>query len=179
VVEERLYELIEPVLRQTGATLEPGEEFRRPPLDVLRYYRRSVRWSGIPVVGRAVSVVAVLRQPADVELANDGYSRLLTRVAGAASSRFPPWKGMAIGLTGLIVTPEPIGPGDDAALGRALSSSLTRFRVVPVGLIRVNLGQDAISFAMKSSPDELFTEPARLADTLSEHFRRFVPLMKM
>jgi hypothetical protein len=179
VVEERLLELIDPVLRQAGATLEPGEEFRHPPLDVLRYYRRPVRWSLIPLVGRAVSVVAVLRQPADVELTNDNYTRLLTRLAGAASSRFPPWKGMAIGLTGLVLTPEPIRPNDDAVLGRVLHGSLRRFRVVPVGLIRVNLGQEATAFAMKSSPDQLFCEPARLADTLSMHLRRFVPLMEM
>ncbi len=179
MLEERLFELIDPVLRLAGATLEPGEEFREPPLDVLRYYRRAVSWSGIPIVGRAVSVVAVVRQPVDVELSDAGYSRLLTRLAMAASGRFPPWKGLAIGLTGLVVTPEPIGPGDDAVLGRALGGSLRRFRVVPVGLIRVNLGQEATAFAMKTSPDQLFTEPARLADTLSEHFRRFVPLIEM
>jgi len=179
VLEERLFELIDPVLRLAGATLEPGEEFREPPLDVLRYYRRAVSWSGIPIVGRAVSVVAVVRQPLDVELSDAGYARLLTRLAAAASGRFPPWKGLAIGLTGLVVTAEPIGPGDDAVLGRALGGSLRRFRVVPVGLMRVNLGQEATAFAMKTSPDQLFTEPARLADTLSEHFRRFVPLIEM
>ena len=64
-------------------------------------------------------------------------------------------------------------------LGRALGGSLRRFRVVSVGLIRVNLGQEATAFAMKTSPDQLFTEPMRLADTLSEHFRRFVPLIEM
>ena len=178
MLEERLFELIDPVLCLAGATLEPGEEFREPPLDVLRYYRRAVSWSGIPIVGRAVSVVAVVRQPLDIELSEAGYSRLLTRLAMAASGRFPPWKGLAIGLTGLVVTAEPIGPGD-AVLGRALGGSLRRFRVVSVGLIRVNLGQEATAFAMKTSPDQLFTEPMRLADTLSEHFRRFVPLIEM
>ena len=111
MLEERLFELIDPVLRLAGATLEPGEEFREPPLDVLRYYRRAVSWSGIPIVGRAVSVVAVVRQPVDIELSDAGYSRLLTRLAMAACGRFPPWKGLAIGLTGLVVTPESIGPG--------------------------------------------------------------------
>ncbi len=179
MLEERLYELIDPLLRLAGATLEPGEEFRAPPLDVLRYYRRAVRWSGIPIVGRAVSIVAVVRQPLDVELSDAGYARLLTRLAAAASSRFPPWKGLAIGLTGLVVTAEPIGPGDDAVLGRAMGGSLKRFRVVPVGLIRVNLGQEATAFALKTSPDQLFIEPTRLADTLSMHFRRFVPLIEL
>ena len=45
-------------------------------------------------------------------------------------------------------------------LGKVLGGSLRRFRVVPVGLIRVNLGQEATAFAMKASPDQLFTEPA-------------------
>jgi hypothetical protein len=179
VLEERLFELIDPVLRQAGASVEPGEQFRGPPLDVLRYYRRAVRWSRIPIVGRAMSIVAVVRQPLDVELSDAGYARLLTRLAQAANGRFPPWKGLAIGLTGLVITPEPIGPGDDTVLGRALSGSLRRFRVVPVGLIRINLGQEAVALAIKSSPDQLFTEPGRLADTLSEHFRRFVPLMEI
>ena len=49
MLEERLFELIDPVLRLVGAMLEPGEEFREPPLDVLRYYRRAVSWSGIPI----------------------------------------------------------------------------------------------------------------------------------
>ena len=130
-------------------------------------------------MGRAVSIVAIVRQPVDVELSDAGYSRLLRRLAQAVSGRFPPWKGLAIGLTGMVVTPEPIGPGDDAVLGQVLNGSLRRFRVVPVGLIRVNLGQEATAFAMKTSPDKLFSEPARLADTLSENFRRFVPLIEM
>src|SRR5271157_4387309 len=45
--------------------------------------------------------------------------------------------------------------------------------------VRVNLGREATAFAMKTSPDQLFTEPGRLADTLSEHFRRFVPLIEI
>ncbi len=177
--EERLFELIDPLLRQAGATLEPGEEFRQPQLDVLRYYRRAVRWSSIPIVGKAVSVVAVVRQPVDVELSDSGYSQLLTRMALATNRRFPPWKGLAIGLTGLVLTPEPIAPGDDAVLGRVLNGSLRRYRVVPVGLIRINLGQEATSFSLKTSPDELFNEPTRLADALSEHLRRFVPLIDL
>ena len=137
MLEERLFELIDPVLRLAGATLEPGEVFREPPLDVLHYYRRAVIWSGIPIVGRAVSVVAVVRQPVDVELSDAGYSRLLTRLALAASGRFPPWKGLVIGLTGLVVTPEPIGQGDDAVLGRAGRLA----KAVPGRLRRLDPGQ--------------------------------------
>ncbi len=179
MLEERLFEWIDPVLRGAGAVLEPGEEFRTPPLDVLRYYRRSVRYSALPFFGRAVSLVAVVRQPVDVELSESGYAKLLQRLAQAASQRFPPWKGLTIGLTGLILTPEPVGPGDDAVLAKVLAGSLRRFRAVPLGLLRVNLGQEATAFALKTSPDQVFTEPALLADTLSERLRRFVPLIEM
>ena len=179
MIEERLFELIDPMLRSAGAALEAGEEFREPPLDVLRYYRRSVRWNAIPLLGRGSSVVAVVRQPADIELSLGGYQQLLSRMARAASGRFPPWKGSVIGLTALVLTPEPVGPGDEAVLTSALSGSLWRFRVIPFGLFRVNLGQEAIAWALKASPDQLFAEPMRLADTLSEHFRRFVPLIEM
>jgi len=178
VIEERLFELIDPLLRSGGASLEPGEELQEPALDVLRYYRRPVRWNAVPLLGRALSVVAVVRQPMDLELSENGYNQLLTRLAMAASGRFPPWKGLTIGLTGLVLTPEPIGPGDDAVLARVLDRSLRRFRVVPFGMLRLNLGQEAISFALKASPDQLFPEPMRLADALSEHLRRFVPLLE-
>jgi hypothetical protein len=179
VIEDRLLELIDPVLRSAGGGLEDGEEFHEPTLDVLRYYRRPVRWNPVPVLGRALSVVAVVRQPLDIELAGAGYEALLTRLAGAAGSRFPPWKGAVIGLTALVLTAEPIGPGDGVLLDRALGVSLRRFRVITFGILRINLGQEAIAWALKSSPYQLFPEPIRLADALGEHFRRFVPLIDM
>ena len=55
---------------------------------------------------------------------------------------------------------------------------MRRFRVVPFGILRINLGQEAVSFALKASPDQLFPEPMRLADAVSEHLRRFVPLLE-
>jgi hypothetical protein len=179
VIDDRLFQLIDPLLQAMGSTDEVGEEYRQPPLDVLRYYRRGVRWSGIPVLGKAQSVVAVVRQPIDVGLSVPAYTEFLMRLAGAVSSRFPPWKGLVIGMTAVVLTPEPIGPGDDAVLSQALAAPLRRFRVVPFGVFRVNLGQEAVSFALKASPDQLFPEPERLADVLSEHLRRFVPLIEM
>jgi hypothetical protein len=107
-----------------------------------------------------------------------GYQKLLTRVAMSASGRFPPWQGLTIGLTAMVLTPEPIGPSDDAVLARVLDRSLRRFRVVPFGVLRLNLGQEAVSFALKASPDRLFPEPMQLADALSEHLRRFVSLLE-
>lgn len=90
MLEDHLIELIEPVLRETGSVLEPGEEFRRPPLEVLRYYRRKVRWSRVPFLGRALGVVMVARQPVDLDGSRDGMQRLLARLAMAANGRFPP-----------------------------------------------------------------------------------------
>ena len=179
MLEERLIELIEPVLRELGSVLEAGEEFRQPPLEVLRYSRRKVRWSGVPLLGRALGVVMVVRQPVDVAGSREGYQRLLARLAMAANGRFPPWRGLVIGLTAIVLTPEPIGPGDDGLLRQVLEVKLRRMRVVPFGLIRVNLGQEAIALAIHSSPDELFPEPGRLADALCEHLRRFVPLIEL
>jgi hypothetical protein len=178
VLEAQLLDLIDPVLRAAGSKSESGAVFQPAPLEILRLYRRTVRWSPIPLLGRAASVVAVVRQPLDIELSDAGYSRLLIRLAHAASSRISVWDGVAIGLTALIVTSEPLDAGDDAVLGRVLAAPLRRYRVVPIGLLRVNLGQEATAFTMKASPGEIFAEPALLADVLSTHLRRFVPLFE-
>ena len=69
----------------------------------------------------------------------------------------------------MILTPEPIGPEDDATLTRilgSLSALKTRTRAVPLGLLRVNLGQEALAFALAPGPDRLFGEPEALADLL-------------
>jgi hypothetical protein len=179
MIEDAFFELIEPILKEAGSVREPGEEFRTPPLDVLQYYPRIARMNGIPILGRALGVVMVARQPADIDGSRSGYERLLTRLAMAANGRFPPWKGLVIGLTAVILTPEPIGPGDDAMLRQVLDVKLRRMRVVPFGFFRINLGQEAIALAINASPDGLFPEPGRLADGLCEQFRRFVPLIEM
>jgi hypothetical protein len=185
MIEDDFFAIIDPLLRPTGLIAEDGEEYRDPPLDVLRYYRRPVRLHWIPWFGRALSVVAVVRQPLDIGLSVDDYRRFLTRLAMAVNGRFPPWqkqgpRGLVIGLTTLVLTPEPIGPEDDGILSQVLGSlGRTRTRAVPFGIIRVNLGQEAISFALASSDDQLFPEPLLLADALTERLRRFVPLMDL
>ena len=121
----------------------------------------------------------LVRQPVDLDGSRAGYERLLARMAMAANGRFPPWKGLVIGLTAIVLTPEPIGPGDDAMLRQVLDVKLQRMRAVPFGLFRINLGQEALSMAINASPDGLFPEPGRLADAMCEHFRRFVPLIEM
>jgi hypothetical protein len=195
MLEERFFETIEPILRTAGAVVEAGEEYRTPPLEVLRYYFRPVRLHWVPLVGRASSVVAVVRQPVDIGFRPDAYHTFLTRLALAVNGRFPPWTprwprlhgrdrsasgGLVIGLTALVLTPEPIGPDDDRALGEvlsALTARRTRTRAVPLGLFRVNLGQEALAFALAPGPAGLFSEPEALADALSVHFRRYVPLV--
>jgi hypothetical protein len=179
MIEDQFIELIDPLLKAANSVLEDGEEFREPPLDVLRYYRRSVRLNRVPIIGTAQSVVAVVRQAVDIDGSKTAYERFLIRIASAANGRFPPWRGMTIGLTVLVVTPEPIGPGDDVMLRQVLNRKLRRMRVVPFGLIRINLGQEAMAMAVNSSPDDLFSESSRLADALSPHFRRYVPLIEV
>ena len=66
-------------------------------------------------------------------------------------------------------------------LGRVLGTSLCGgYRVVPFGLIRVNLGPGGrLVRGSRRAPIGLFPESERLADALSEHLRRFVPLLEM
>jgi hypothetical protein len=177
MIEDQFIELIDPILKAGNSALEDGEEFREPPLNVLRYYRRVVRLNWVPTLGSALSVVALVRQAVDIDGSKAGYERFLIRIASAANGRFPPWRGLTIGLTAIALTPEPIGPGDDAMLRQVLDRKLRRMRVVPFGLIRINLGQEAMAMAVNSSPDNLFDESTRLADALTLHLRRFVPLI--
>jgi hypothetical protein len=179
MTEERFISLVDPVLRDLGSRAEDGEEFRQPPLDVVRYYGRALRVSPLPILGRGRSVVALVRQPVDVDGTIAGYRRLLTRLGMAVNGRFPPWKGLVIGLTAIIATPEPIQGDDDEMLRKAIDLKLRRMRVVPFGLFRINLAQEAIALAIKASPDELFVEPLRLADVLTEQLRRYVPLAEL
>jgi hypothetical protein len=178
VIEDALLDLLDAPLREVGALAEPGEDWRGPVLDVLRYYRRPVRWNRVPVLGRALSVVSVVRQPMELAFSATGYAELLNRVSRAASNRFPPWKVAVLGLTAVVLTFEPVAPGDDALLGQVLEAPLRRFRVVPFGFFRVNLGQEAMAFSLRSGPEGLFPEPNRLADLLSEHLRRYVPRLE-
>ena len=180
MLEDPFLDLIDSILKPLGLREEVGEEFREPPLDVLRYYRRPVRLHWLPMIGRAQAVVAVVRQPVDVGLSGSpkDYRAFLARLAMAVNGRFPPGNSLgwgSIGLTAVVLTPEPIAAEDDALMKSALEAP-TRSRIVPLGLVRVNLGQEAMSFQLAGSPDGLFPEPVTLADALTLRFRRFVPL---
>jgi hypothetical protein len=187
MTEEAFFALVDPVMKEAGSAPEPGEEFRAPALDVLRYFARGVRLHWVPLLGRGLSVVVVARQPTDVRLSAADYRRFLTRLAMAVNGRFPPWGGgggrhrraLALGMTALILTPEPIGQGDDAVLAEVVSGRpLPRQRAVPLGAVRVNLGQEAMSFALAAGPAGVFHEPMALVDALTPHLRRFVPLLE-
>ena len=177
MTEDAFHELIDPVLRDLGATRDDGEEYREPALDVQRYDVRPVRLHRFPLLGRALAVVATVRQPMDVALAGGGYSTLVRRLAMAVNGRYPPWpRGLTVGLTAIVLTPEPIGPGDDAALQAALAA-IPRMRAVPLAILRVNLGQEAMAFALTAGPPGLFPEGEGLADALTPHFKRYVALI--
>jgi len=180
VLEDQLFEIIDPILVGLGHREEEGEEFRDPPLDVLRYYRRPVRLHWLPMLGRAQGVVAVARQPVDVGIAGPGrgYRGFLDRLAMATNGRFPPGRRRgfgSVGLTAVVLTAEPIRAEDDDLLKDVLGPASRRSRVVTLGLIRINLGQEAMSFRLGGGPDGLFPEPEALADALTDRFRRFVP----
>ena len=183
MTEDMFFGLIDPVFKELGAVPGVGEDYVQPPLDVLRYYRRRVRLSWVPWLGSGLSVTAVIRQPVDLGFSKAEYQRLLARLANAVDGRFPPWGrggGLTLGMTTIVLTPEPIGPADDAILREVVSGrALPRQRAVPLGIIRANLGQEALSFALASGPEGVFTEPVALADALTPHFRRFVPLMEV
>lgn len=174
-----LFALLDPTLSPLGSRLEEGEEFATPPLDILRYHARPVRLHWLPLLGRAQSVVAVVRQPVDLSGTAAGTRTLIDRVSRAASTRFPPSWALgygSIGLTTLILTPEPIQLEDDTTLAAGLQTQL-RSRVVPLAILRLNLGQEAMAFALAGGPADLFPEPVTLADALTAKFRRFVPFL--
>jgi hypothetical protein len=179
MLEDDLLAQLDRVLRPLGAAPEPGDEFPAPPLNVLRYFRRPVRLHWLPGLGRALGLVAVVRQPIDLPFTAPGCTTLLDRLSRAVNTRFPPFSrrnGLAVGLTTVVLTPEPIRPEDDAVLASGLARP-ARSRCVPLGLLRVNLGQEAVAFALTNTPDGLYPEPQAIADALCESLRRFVPLI--
>jgi hypothetical protein len=83
-----------------------------------------------------------------------------------------------IGLTTVIVTTDLIAPEDEQFLPLALPSQ-SRSRIVPMGLLRVNLEQEAFAFAIGPAPQDLFPEATTLADGFSQVLGRFVPPLEL
>lgn len=180
MTEDGFIELAESALIDGGATIEEGEEVADPPLEVLRYARRTVRVSWVPWLGKAQSVTAIVRQPGDLGSSAGDQGKLLARLARAVNTRFPPWNGPVVCLTVVALTPDPIGPDDEGIVRKVLDDgarTLKRMRVVPFGLIRVDLGRRTTAFSLNAGPNQMITEPHRLADLCSEHLGRFVSLI--
>jgi hypothetical protein len=174
--EDAVFEILDSALKPLGSRPIDGVSLRQPSIEVLRFYYRPVRLHWLPVLGRALSVVAVFRKPAELSVSPTGCRESLRRAAIAANGRFPPLRlggGLSIGLCAIALAEQPITPGDDAILQQSLAP-LPRTRAVPLGLIRLNLSQEAMSFALASGPGGLFHEPVALADALAHHFRRYV-----
>ncbi|GAC1313943.1 MAG: hypothetical protein NVSMB14_14770 [Isosphaeraceae bacterium] len=173
--EESLSELVKEAVEPLGSTEEEGEEFRDPILQVLSYHARPVRLHGFPWFGRGASVVAIAREPEDLDYHAKGLSNLIKRVAGAANARFAPWRsGPTVGLSIISIARAPILPGEETLLAQVLAKKLPRSRVVPLGLFRVELEREAFSFSLVRGPAGLFTEPDVLADALNAKLKRYV-----
>jgi hypothetical protein len=182
MTHEEFFTRIAAPLGAIGCRTEDGEDYHEPPLDVVRYEVRPVRIHWLPVLGRALSVVAFVRQPVDLSSSAADSRLLLDRVRRAVHGRFPPWPkggpGLVIGLTTVVLTPEPIGPADEGVLAGTISSD-RRSRVIPMGLIRINLGQEAMAIAPSPDMRDLFPEPVSIADELSRALGRFVPPLEL
>ena len=50
---------------------------------------------------------------------------------------------------------------------------------MPLGLYRINLGQEALALAMHTDPSGAFTEGGHSGRAPLRAFRRFVPLIEM
>jgi hypothetical protein len=180
MLEDDLLAVLDQVLGPLGSTPEDGASFMQPSLALLRSYARDVRVGRLPILGWAQNVVAVVRQPVDLSFSPSGYRTLLERVATVINDRYPPWprgRGLSLGLTTLVLTPEPIAPDNEGTLqaGRSLPA---RFRAVPLGLFRLNLGQEAMASALAAGPAGAFREPVIIAETLASRLKRYVPLIE-
>ena len=61
---------------------------RRSPCFGITAVACQLNW--LPIFGQAHSVVAIVRQPVDIDRTKAGQTRLLTRLAMAVNGRFPP-----------------------------------------------------------------------------------------
>ncbi|QDV37032.1 hypothetical protein [Tautonia plasticadhaerens] len=182
MTHEEFFDRISGILGPIGCRPDDGEDYRDPPLEVIRYDLRPVRLHWFPVLGHALSVVAFVRQPADLSSSSSDLRRLLDRIGRAVHGRYPPWPkggpGLVIGLTSVVISPEPIGPADEESLASAIPRE-RRSRIIPLALIRVNLGQEAMAIAPAPDLKDLFPEPFAIADEMSQSLGRFVPPLEL
>lgn len=174
MLEDDLLALAESALRPLALTWRDGFELIRPePLTILRLASRPVRLHWLPYLGRARGVTLIARQPTDVDVAREGDALLLRRLALAAEHVTPLRVAPSVVFTAVVLSPRPVDPDDEARIATALAAHRTG-RAVPLGLFRVNPGQEAVAFALRRGPAGLFPEPDALADACCERLRRFV-----
>jgi len=178
MIEAEFLELVDNLLAPAGLAADGGETFSQPRLEILLYYRKPVKLGRLPLIGRGLSLVIVLRQAEDVEGDAPGLEQLLARAAMAVNGRYPPWQGWVVGLVPLILTTAAITPADEEILPRLMARPLPPRRVLLTGLFRINLNQEAVSFAITAGPANPFTEAELLADGLSQQLKRFLPLLE-
>lgn len=181
MTEDDLRDWLDSLLRPLQFVAESGAESVEPVLDVLGFYVRRVRISGIPILGRGLGVVAICRSPSDLTTGASSSRAIIERLAVVSNSQFPPirkGRGVTLGLTALVLTSGQIAVDEERLLAAALNA-VPRTRVVPLGVFRIDLEREAVSFAIKRGPAGLFLEPELLADEFASRFKRFVPLMPM
>ena len=117
-----IHRLIEPLLRERARVFAGRRGIsraaaRRPPLLPPRGAARA----GFRL-GQAQSVVMVARQPVDIDGPRPLIRRLLTRWPWPSTAGFPLARA-GHRPDAVVLTPEPIAPGDDAMLRRCWASS--------------------------------------------------------
>ena len=100
MTEDELLQLVESILDPTGMRIEDGEEFREPPLDVVRYHVRVAKLGRLPVLARVRSVVAIVRQPADMTFAADGRQFEYSVPDSTAFAEFEPGSDWVLAVDG-------------------------------------------------------------------------------
>lgn len=155
-----------------------GEEFTSPALDVLAYGAKQIRLSRLPLFGRGLAVIALTRQPVDLKSDANGLKEWTERLARAVNGLFPPWKSLRPGAVLLIavqLTPEPIR-GEDEERFKPVLGHWTGSRVVPAGILRINLGQGAMASVLAEGLPRDLPELGQLVDTWASQFQRFLPM---
>jgi hypothetical protein len=155
-----------------------GETFSQPPLEVLTYAAKPIRLSRLPLFGRGLAVLAVTRHPVDLKSDTQGLKSWAQRLAKAVNGQYPPWKKLRPGAVLLIavqLTPEPIR-GEDEEKYKPVLGLWTGTRVVPAGILRINLGQQAMASVLAEGLPRDLPEVGNLVDNWGMKFSRFLPM---
>ncbi len=176
MTEAELLERLGSVLTPLGCERSDGREYLEPSLSECAVFARGVRLGRLPVFGRGLSVVSVVEVPEGFDLRPDGLAELNRRAGHAVCDRFPPYRGLSIGLTTVLVGSEAVAPDDDRRLAEVLQG-IAPTRVVPLGLFLLDLERGQMAGALRRGPEGLYPEPEAVHDALVDDFGRFLPLV--